>query len=998
MSSFKEYIDLHNQHVTQYGCNAIVIVQMGSFYCMYATEDMGPDIKQISQLLNVVLTRKNKKIKKITPDNPLMIGVPTVSMTKYIQILIQNSFTVVVVDQTAPPPRVKREVTGIYSPGVWLENIQNDTQTMVMLYITRERQRSGGDCTVIGMASIDLTTGHSTLHEACDTIVDTTAAMDECMAFLAQCKPTETMVYFDQTIDESNKSVVEKWQQKTIEYMNITNNVKFIGIHGGTGDWFDKEFLKLNYQTEFLSKVFRNVSDPIEAFELEGGWMRNAWVMLLIRCYNQRKQIIEALKPPDKFQATGRMNLGSNVVSALNVVASDTTNNNSLFKIINFTSTAMGRRYLKHCLLNPMSCIKQIKGRHNAIEAIEPHWDAVESYLKNVYDIVRLHRRMSLKILLPHEFATMYESYVVIVEMLEYINESTDLNIKSKKHIKKVKCFLKQYNNVFNHCAMMNPDEAMIFKRGNVDSLDAVTDDIEGKTSFLSKLAHTLSEMVDDKKLFKKEGATQAVRVEQNNRDGYYLITTKRRGKLLENAFATMDSTIEVDNDTINISDIVFNKHQRGNDVIITLTDMNERSSNMVELKEQLDAIIKKEYETKLEEMYAQYHECFDKIVAIVSQIDFFKSGAKCATQHRYCKPTIIESKDSFFTAQQLRHPIVERINTNTQYIPHDVGLGHDLRSGILLYGLNSAGKSTIMKAIGLSIIMAQAGLYVPAASFTVAPFESLMTRITGNDDLFRGLSSFDLEMTELRAILKRTGCKTMVIGDELCRGTEAESGIAIVATMLEMLTKTKSKFIFATHMHVLNDIKDITDNTAIAFKHLTVEYCKKTNIMKFDRKLKDTSGPKRYGLNVARHIIDDATFNRISSKYEQVHDKAEPLVATKKSNYCKDLYMTKCELCNHVPTEGMIPLETHHIVPQRLADKDGFLLTKPHVHKNTKSNLVVLCHKCHDCIDNNKVIITGFTETSKGNYLNVDVGKTNIKIKNKWFLLSSDSMGEKPQ
>ena len=662
---------------------------------------------------------------------------------------------------------------------------------------------------------------------------------------------------------------------------------------------------------------------------------------------------------------------------------------------------------------------------------------------------------MSLAILSPHAFATLRDSHANIIELLEYIKTSTDLNIKAKKHIQQTNTFIERYDATFNHDAMLglaninnlmsgastgsttsptssvtasdasseassdassDSESTMIFKPGIVAEADALMMDINGKTAFMTELAKELSKLIDEKKKFKRVGALEPVRMEHNSK-GHYLVTTKRRGALLEKAFDA-HPTVEVHDLTINVSNLVFNQ-QRTNDVIITLPMMETKSHEIMSLTSQVQDVIKAKYASVCKEMFDEFHECFDKIVSLVSKIDFYASCAKCAHKYRYCKPTIVDTvgnggstkhTDAYFAAKQLRHPIVERINTNTQYVAHDVGIGNDAENGVLLYGLNSAGKSTIMKAIGLSVIMAQAGMYVPAMEFTIAPFESLMTRITGSDDIFRGMSSFDLEMIELKAILKRSGHSTMVIGDELCRGTESESGLVIVASMLEMLTESQSKFIFATHMHVLSDLDEVKNNTNIALKHLTVDYCSKTNVMKFDRTLKATSGPRKYGVTVARHIINDAKFATMIDKYETVMmantmdntmanvDKTQ-LVVTKTSNYNKGVYMTECELCGYQPKEGMIPLETHHIEPQRLTDSDGFLLTKPHIHKNTKSNLVVLCHKCHDCIDNNTVIIQGFTETSHGNYLNVDVGKTNIKMKNKWLdLQSTEPVSEKPQ
>jgi DNA mismatch repair protein MutS len=161
------------------------------------------------------------------------------------------------------------------------------------------------------------------------------------------------------------------------------------------------------------------------------------------------------------------------------------------------------------------------------------------------------------------------------------------------------------------------------------------------------------------------------------------------------------------------------------------------------------------------------------------------------------------------------------------EYIPNDISLGTTAENninGILLYGLNSSGKSTCMKAVGLSIVMAQSGLFVPATEFSYSPYESLLARITGNDNILKGLSSFALEMTELRAILKRASPKTMVLGDEVCRGTENISAISLVTSTIERLSKTGSNFIFATHLHKVAEMESIKMLDNVKAFHLTVD------------------------------------------------------------------------------------------------------------------------------------------------------------------------------
>ena len=139
-----------------------------------------------------------------------------------------------------------------------------------------------------------------------------------------------------------------------------------------------------------------------------------------------------------------------------------------------------------------------------------------------------------------------------------------------------------------------------------------------------------------------------------------------------------------------------------------------------------------------------------------------------------------------------MRHPIVEKLSTDTTYIPHNIELGYETdQNGILLYGINSSGKSTLMKSIGLNVILAQIGYFVSCSHFEFSPYNSLFTRISGNDNLFRGLSSFMVEMMELMAILKRNNNNTLVIADEICRGTEEKSANIIVSYMYVLLDHT---------------------------------------------------------------------------------------------------------------------------------------------------------------------------------------------------------------
>ena len=273
------------------------------------------------------------------------------------------------------------------------------------------------------------------------------------------------------------------------------------------------------------------------------------------------------------------------------------------------------------------------------------------------------------------------------------------------------------------------------------------------------------------------------------------------------------------------------------------------------------------------------------------------------------------------------------------------------------------------MKAVGLSIIMAQCGLYVPADYFEYNIFDSLYTRISGNDNLFKGQSSFIIEMNELRYILKNSNNNTLVIGDEICRGTEYLSANAIVGASILKLINNKVKFLFATHLHDLTSIDSINNLTSIKLFHLSVE--KNGDELIFNRKLTEGTGEQIYGITIAKYILDDPLFINLAIELKnELLDKKNinyKLVNNKKSNYNNDIYMDHCYICN---SENK--LETHHITHQKdfINTINGLINEdKKHLLKNSKSNLIILCSECHDNLHSNKIQIHGLLKSTSGIY-----------------------------
>jgi DNA mismatch repair protein MutS len=168
---------------------------------------------------------------------------------------------------------------------------------------------------------------------------------------------------------------------------------------------------------------------------------------------------------------------------------------------------------------------------------------------------------------------------------------------------------------------------------------------------------------------------------------------------------------------------------------------------------------------------------------------------------------------------------------------------------------MNASGKSTLMKATGICILLAQAGCFVPAKEMTLVPFRSIYTRILNQDNILAGLSSFAVEMSELRTILRLADDKSLVLGDELCSGTESISAVSIFVAGVQALTRQGCSFIFATHLHEIISYDEITTLHHVGMKHMSVIYNAEKDCLVYDRKLKDGPGTNMYGLEVCKSL-----------------------------------------------------------------------------------------------------------------------------------------------
>lgn len=955
-----EYIDHYDKLVKKYKTKCIVLMQVGSFYECYATDTQGPDMFHYSTLLNITKTSKDKSDPVISLKNPYMAGFPITAIEKYMPILIDDNYTVMIVNQVTPPPDVERKVFGTFSKCNYQGGIYKPESNFVMCIVVEEiKQPHGIPLMFAGMSAADLTTGAVYVHEAISANTDDKFALDECNRFITSLNPMELVIYIDGLI---------KTKEEFITYY-LELDGKFHHFNGTT----NKKYSTLKFQNEILDKSYfhkKSVISIIEQLDLEKFlYATKALVILIDFCGDHQQSVIGNLSPPIFFSNNKSVILGNNAQYQLNIIESDIYESKgrikSLVDVVNKASTSMGKRFIKNRLMFPLVNCHELCRIYDTVDIFikNNRWKKIDVHLSNINDIERLDRKMCMLTLQPYEMFYFIESLRSSCNMINYMSKNKQLKTVFGTEFKNdLAQMIDECDKVFKYETLKVSNISKEIKTSFIlNGVDEELDNIELQMSngdnIFSVLCQKLSDMVND-----NHGKHQNVTVRTNKTDGHYLLCTKLRAECIE-AYIKQHNIKQIKIDThtsIKTHKMVF-QYLKGT-CKIRIPSLSDKSDDVEQCCIQFSERIIIVYKDFLRKFYTDWTHKLKHIITAITHIDYYKTIAKVSIENHYIRPVIDLDRDyGYIYASELRHPIVENI-IDHEYIPHDVEIGDTLK-GMLIYGLNSAGKSVLMKAVGLGIIMAQAGFFVPAKKFTFSPYHSVYTRITGTDNLFKGLSSYALEMVELNAILKRSNPRTLVLGDEVCRGTEHISGNAIVASTLIHLSSTESSFIFATHLHEIAHLEQITSLQNIKSFHLSVSYDNTSDQLIYDRKLKEGTGDRIYGILVAKSIISNEKFIKDAINIKnQLLEKSDGLITSKLSNYNNGKYVDRCEICS-----SNKKLETHHINFQKDFDKDGYHKNKFHIKKNALYNLMTLCESCHDMIHNSTIVIDATKMTSNG-------------------------------
>jgi len=977
------YFKTYTECIEKYGKKTAILMQVGSFYEVYRVENENETIgnaDEIAEILNIVYSKKNKS-EKSTRNYPNFAGFTKTYLSKYITPLLENDYTIVIVDELqksseAKGKLIKRGITAVYSQCLKSPEFQtsHDTENnLTSIFLENVK-----DEFFYSICSVNNITNDIQLNE---NVIkgDFKDVQDELSRVLSRYNSKEILCYYiiDDKSDKGDKNKEKELNSKQINEFLYELEIKHKYIEIYKSDNLYKEYSKIRYQNEYFKKVYSHIDfgmeDPINYMFIENMPLsRINLVYTLDYMSRYDTKYISNLNIPKIINESENLVLELNTSEQLHLLPNNKINSftkiSSVFDVVNFTKTAIGKRYLKNLLLKPFIDEKTIRKRYelsdffcNIYNTNEKSFKEIEGILDGITDFERLHRKMGLNALHPYEFEKLHNTYTFILLLIEKISDLGKVNdeilmelFPSNKVSSKFIEYIDDYKRCFNLEEMKritlstNKDEIVnFFNKDIIIELDTIQNDINTIQNSIEKIRSVLEESLGKS----KGGGTESVKLNFTDTDGYYFSCTKIRYSKLVNEN----------------KDTQFTMRSTSNMCKFTTTELTKLSTRLIVTRDLLVKKVKLHYLLKLEEYFLKYHFIFKEITLFISLLDITISNVKCSKKYLYSRPEICSStQDSFVKVMSLRHPIIERISS-TEYIPNDICLDQN-NIGMLLYGLNSSGKSSLLRALGICIVLAQCGLYVPCKNMVYFPFKTLISQVDLSDNLFIGKSSFISEMCGLKKILNCAGKNTLVLSDELCRGTEVNSSCAIVTSCLQSLQKSNTKFFFTTHLHQIAPLPIIQNMTNMKICHLHVTT--RDSIIIFNRTIKEGSGSDLYGLEVCGSIIKDDFFidNAFSIRNEMIGNKTKVL-STKKSRYNNKKIISECEVCGYKPKKGSLPLDTHHINEQKNCNDSGFVKNKS-FHKNEYFNLVSLCKPCHLKIDTGEIVINGYVSSTAGRFL----------------------------
>jgi len=975
-----EYIELTNQNKEKYGEKTVVLLQVGAFFEVYGMKNLetsevtGSNIEEFSQICQL-----NVSEKKITYKGKqvVMAGFRDYTLEKYLQKLTDNGYNAAVYVQEKDGKNIKRVFYGVYSAGTYIsyetESSPQITNNIMCVWMdTYKPFEKGGGAggskmktnIIYGVATVNIFTGKSSIFEHQSPFLMNPTTFDELERYVSVFSPSE-VVFISSFDDKTVNSIIQYSGVKTnsVHRLNLNEHKEVINC------------AKQSYIKHILSKFFGeemyNVCKEFENHIIA----TQAFCYLLHFIQQHNSNLTRNFSIPTFNNSADRMILANHTLKQLNIIddqSNDGKRNGNLscvLSLLNKCNTAMGRRRFQYQLLNPTTNREWLNKEYEMIEKVLSDEngiiiDAFRKRLAQARDVEKLCRQLIVKRIYPSSVFHLYNTVDIVEQLNTCIYENNDLcgylcdgfNVNDETpfdFINNLSCGFIDFVNEKLHidkcknANTINSFDDNIIKPGVSPSLDQAVFDYNTNVFIFNETKSALNELA------KRNTTNDAehVKIHETEKSGLSLQITKTRGNAMKKIIKEiLDSNNETQKSIkigsagfeIALKDIKFVAASGSNDEI-EIPSLNKVIKEIFFGKEKMNKLISDTYLEILDTIEKDWFSALEIFAEYISKLDVLICKAHVSKIYKYCRPKIVteENDKSMVDARELRHCLIEHLQQNEVYVTNDIQIGDDT-TGILLYGTNAVGKTSFIRALGIAIIMAQSGMFVPCSSFSYVPYNSIYSRILGNDNIFKGLSTFAVEMSELRIILKMADQNSLILGDELCSGTETESALSIFVAGLMELHEKNTTFIFATHFHEIINYDEVKAMDRLSLMHMSVIYDREKDCLIYDRKLKEGPGTRTYGLEVCKSLyLSEDFLERAYAIRNKYHPHTNGELSQTQSRYNSDKIRGICEMCNENMGE-----EIHHLGHQKNADENGFIGS---VHKNHPANLLSVCEKCHN-------------------------------------------------
>lgn len=757
----------------------IVLFRMGDFF-----ETFGEDAKIASKVLNITLTKRDKK-----ENATLLAGFPHKAIDQYLPKFIDAGYCVVVVDQLEDPKFakgiVKRGVTRIVTPGTvdGEEASIMRNSYLAAFYFSKKK-------VVVSLA--DITTGEFLLLKEGyeDNYV---------RSVLTAYNPSEILILEGQSNDLLSAFPVQ---------------------------FLDKRFENIKYCEEIIKDFFEiNTTDSLGLERDSEGIISVAMILHYIS--NTQMMNPKHISKPIKVSLEKTMILDKATVRNLEL-----TNNyylgtmeNSLFSILNNTNTRMGTRLLYGWILNPLISKKEIDERLKIVEIFfqnENILDSVRGKLEGINDIERIVGKIGLNRVNARDLKALQVSLQNSLDILDELSNS--LKIKYSKLDNE---FYKELVNKISKFLVDNPpntiSEGGIIREGYSKEVDELK-----SLSMNSKI--WLKEFEEKER---KSTGISSLKVSYNNVFGYYIEVTKSHYSKVPDRYIRKQTLVNserfITEDLKEKEEIILNAHERLS--LLELKLFNEFRETLLPNLEKIKELSKK-----------------------ISYIDVLSNFAYTAKQLDYVKPEISEmgENDGIIHIEKGRHPIIESFDKSS-FISNNTDLSSKEGNMCILTGPNMAGKSTYIRQVATIVLMAQIGSFVPANKAEISIVDRIFTRVGASDDLSRGRSTFMVEMDEAANIINNASKYSLIVLDEVGRGTSTYDGVSIAWALAEyIIRELKARTLFATHYHELLRLAEKFPSEVKNYNVLVEEDIEKGEVI-FLRKIIEGGTDRSYGIYVAK-------------------------------------------------------------------------------------------------------------------------------------------------